>query len=60
MKDTAKLEYNTVKIPSLRQYYQQMLVFNEQQLDKVKRTPEWLPCVSGGPDTAKSTKRSTR
>lgn len=55
------MQDKTIHIPELRDYYEQMRLFNEEQRDDARRLSAWLPVVSGGPDTDNpKTKKKTR
>lgn len=58
MKNTEQQEWKTITIPALREYFEQMRMFDYEELDEARHTTAWLPVVSGGPDTAKGKKRS--
>lgn len=54
MKKIEEQEWTSISIPALREYFEQMRMFDEEQLDEARLTTAWLPVVSGGPDTEKA------
>jgi hypothetical protein len=58
MKKIEEQEWTSISIPALREYFEQMRMFDEEQLDEARRTTAWLPVVSGGPDTPNGKKRA--